>query len=341
MAPTKNDRLSRYSDRSGNSVTVAEVENASGIASKGTSKSNTGGCVNESNQIQSETQCPDCGGTDRAFDGGFEYCTNCGVVISDRDLERSEPPWRDTENRRLGPQQSTQWLNTGTSITRDVTGDADKLIRYNQRLTNSERSIVRGLREIRNLTASIEFPEAMRERAAYLYRKGVKDGLLVGRSIDGLAAASVFTAARERKQPTTIDYLAEYSPATASEIRQHLQVMKSELGVTITPAHPRDFLPLIVSRLDLNPTIERRAAQYLEQATANEVHIGKHPAAVAATVIYAAANDVGHKITQQKVADAGDISTVTISRHHQKIRDVLPLSDIEMVYESDIGTFSQ
>ncbi|WP_435100481.1 hypothetical protein [Halorubrum sp. N11] len=93
---------------------------------------------------------------------------------------------------------------------------------------------------------------------------------------------------------------------------------------SIPPARPQDFLPSIVSELKFGPDVERNASGYLTKATDEELHIGKHPAAVAATAVYAAAIDLDLPVNQQAVAEAADVSTVTISRHYQDIRELSP-----------------
>jgi transcription initiation factor TFIIB len=251
------------------------------------------------------------------------FCAGCGVVLSEGCLERSEPRWREGADRRLGPEKSIQWLDTGSEIGNSGAGSPERFARYDNRLTNSERSVVRGLREVRSVSAGIELPTPMRERAAYLYRRCAGNDLLVGRSIEAFAAAGVFIAARERHYPATIDRVAAHSPVSASTVRHHVHVVKAELDVTVPPAHPRDFLALVASRLDVGPSVERSAAQYLERVTAEEVHIGKHPAAVAATAVYVAANEAGHDLTQAATAHAGNVSKITISRHTQDIHSVV------------------
>lgn len=269
--------------------------------------------------------CPDCTDSRLVTDGGVTYCAACGIVVDDNQLEHSEPVWRDAEHRRLGPQQSNQWLNTGTKISWEPSGNAERLIRYNERLTSSERSLASGLHELRNLAASIELPTHARERASYWYRQAVQERLLKGRSIEAFAAACVFIAARERRYPITLSTLATVSPVTESKIRNHLRVLQATFDVTLPPAHPRDFLPKIVSDLDLSVAVERQAARYLEHAAAEEVHVGKHPAAVAATAIYAATKDLDSEQapTQQTIADAADVSPVTISRHYQDLQALI------------------
>lgn len=215
-------------------------------------------------------------------------------------------------------------MDTGTTIARSVQGDSDRLIRYNERLQSDERSLVSGLREVRDVAAAVELPEPIRERAAYWYRKTVQEGLLKGRSIEGFAAACVFLSARERRHPMTLSRLAPYSPLRESKIRHHVNVLRIEFEPSIPPARPQDFLPRVVSELEFGPDVERRAGAYLVRATDEELHVGKHPAAVAATAVYAAAADLDLPVNQQEVADAADVSTITISRRYQEIQELSP-----------------
>jgi transcription initiation factor TFIIB len=214
-------------------------------------------------------------------------------------------------------------VNTGSTIGYPEATSPQRFARYDARLTNEERSLVEGLREIRSLSATLELPVSTRERAAYWFRRGKEEDLLTGRSKDALCAGCVFLAAREQRQPLTIDFLSEISPATESQIRHHAQVLRMELRVETPPAHPRDFVSLLISRLSLDMSVERTAREYLERITAHEVHVGKHPVAMASAVIYTAARELGVELTQQTVADAAGVGTVTISRHHQQIREVV------------------
>lgn len=307
LAPTTNSRQPQRLASSAAAATTAEP--------KLNSRAKT---------ASSESGCPNCVDAKLVDDDGVTYCDSCSVVVEDTPIEHSEPQWRDYEDRRLGPQQSQQWVNTGTTIALSVRGDEGPLIRYNERLQNNERSLVSGLREIRNVAAAVELPQSIREQAAYRYRKTVQKGLLKGRSIEGFAAACVFLAARERRHPITLSQLALFSPISESKIRNHIGVLRIEFELSIPPARPQDFLPRVVSDLDFGADVERRAAAYLDRVTEEELHVGKHPAAVAATAVYAAATDLERPVCQQTAADAADASAVTISRRYQEIQELLP-----------------
>jgi transcription initiation factor TFIIB len=213
-------------------------------------------------------------------------------------------------------------VNTGTKT---ITGakESARFFRYNDRLDNNERSMVKGLREVRSISAKLELPSSMREQAAHWYRNVVQNELLQGRSIEGFAAACVYVAARERSYPITIDGLAECCPVSAQEIRHQMSILHKEFSVEMKPAKPGDFLASIISELPVERTFEYKVRKLLESVTEDGYHIGKHPAAIAATAIYtlATATDIG--LNQNTVAETAGVSTVTISRHNQEIKQFL------------------
>lgn len=267
-------------------------------------------------------ECPHCDSSNLNTDGRDRYCTDCGTLVSGQALERSEPSWRDISDRRLGPGQSNQWVNTGTKT---ITGanESARFFRYNDRLDNNERSMVKGLREVRSISAKLELPSSMREQAAHWYRNVVRNELLQGRSIEGFAAASVYVAARERSYPITIDGLAECCPISAQEIRHQMSILHKEFSVEIQPAKPGDFLASIISELPVERTFEYKVRKLLESVTEEGYHIGKHPAAIAATAIYTLSTATDIDLNQNTVAETAGVSTVTISRHNQEVKQFL------------------
>lgn len=268
-------------------------------------------------------QCPSCDCETVVSTEVESYCEECGLVLRNGKIERSEPQWRDESERRLGPQQTTQWLNTGTEI--GATSDISfwRVAEFNKRLTDSERSLADGLREVRNLAAGLNLPDSCRNRAAYIYRESLQQDLLKGRSIDGIAAASLYIAIREQHWPVTLADVAASSPIDESEIRHYLGVLQVELGAGLEPPSPQDFLQRVVSNLSASMDVERRAGDILDQVVESELHVGKKPIAVAATAVYAAVVQMDGELSQSDIADVIDVSAVTISRRYQDIKSVL------------------
>lgn len=284
------------------------------------------GQVSSSEQVEHsnhQAACPECSGTDISTEDKVQFCEDCGCILTEKQLERSEPSWLDETDRRLGPRQSTLWINTGSSISSGDSGPVGRLRQYDERLTNAERSLVTGLREVRTLSSALELPQSTRGRAAHLYRQAAQENLLKGRTIDGIAAACVYIAGRERGSPVTIARVSDVSPMDEGKIRHCTGILQSELSLSIPPARPREFLPMISSGLSLPEAVSKRGADILEKCTSEGLHVGKHPAAMAATAIYAAAVQRGVELSQQEAANAADVSSVTISRRYQDIQDIL------------------
>jgi transcription initiation factor TFIIB len=170
------------------------------------------------------------------------------------------------------------------------------------------------------LTAGLELPESVAERAAYWFRTAASKGLLNGRSIEAMSAACVYIAARERELPVTKTAVADRSPISEDRVRGHVGVLQAQLSVSIKPSNPQDFLPKLASELSISVAHERRAKELLEAAVTANIHIGKHPAGVAGAAIYTTATNTDTELTQNKVADAADVSPITICRHHQQLQ---------------------
>jgi transcription initiation factor TFIIB len=271
--------------------------------------------------------CSECGKTAVGVDAdGIEYCQECGVVLDDQPIERTEPSWTPRDERRTGPSTSHLWLQKGTTIGKAKgvsNSEVAKLTHYNNRLAYDEKSLLRGLREVRSLAAALDVPSSTAEQSAYLYRKAANANLLQGRSMDAIAAACVYIAARRNGPPLTFSGVATASPVSESDISTAYRTVLSELDLTMRPPEPQEFLPRIASRMGVPHSVQREAAQILATATEAGVHIGQSPPGVAGAAVYGAAKRADPDITQDDVADVAGVSPVTLSRQWQNLKDTL------------------
>jgi transcription initiation factor TFIIB len=270
--------------------------------------------------------CGDCGVTTVATDGdGTEYCQECGMVLSEVPIEQSQPSWTPREERRTGPSTSHLWLQKGTKIgDSGTTSRKSKILkRYNVRLKYSEKSLSMGLREIRSLAAALDIPSSTAERAAYIYRKTARADLLKGRSMDAIAAACVFIAARRNGPPLTFSWVAEASPVTESDISTAYRTLMGELNLTIQPPEPQEFLPRIASAVGVPHGVQRQARAFLQTAMDEGAHVGQSPPGVAGAALYRAARQHDIDATQESIATKAGVSPVTLSRQWQKLKDII------------------
>jgi len=61
------------------------------------------------------------------------------------------------------------------------------------------------LAELDRMASRLELPKSVREAAAVNYKKAVDKRLIRGRSIEGVAAASLYAACRQCGVPRTLD----------------------------------------------------------------------------------------------------------------------------------------
>ena len=274
-----------------------------------------------STQLGSHRECPDCQGgsaVKQAADG-VVFCGDCGRVLSETPIEQSEPKWTPREERRTGPAESVTHESVGTKIGYGA-NDGGLLSHHNKRLSHPTRSLKIGLREVRSLCTACELSDATVNRAAYLYRKAATAKLPQGRSRDSIAAACVFIAARHYRQPITLDDLAAVSSQSKQRISNDYRTVMQEFELGVQPANPRDFVPKVATAVNVSFAIQRRARELLEELIADNAHVGQSPTGLAAAAVYVAALSGNRAVTQNGVADAAGVGTVTISRQAETIR---------------------
>lgn len=271
-----------------------------------------------SDTASADTTCPECdSATISSSEEGTRYCQECGLVLSQHPLERSEPGWKPREQRRMGPATSVSHESVGTTLWGNSTDRTWVLEHHNNRLEYSTRALKAGLREVRDLCTACELSKPTEEHAAYLYRRASQADLLKGRSRESIAGACVYTAARRYGQPVTIADVAAASPVSEQRISSDYRTLLQELGIGLRPPEPREFLPKIATDVGVPFRVQRRGRELLEEATQAGKHIGQSPSGIAAAAVYAAAEENNEPLTQEAVAEAAGVSTVTISRQYQ------------------------
>ncbi|MGM0592316.1 MAG: transcription initiation factor IIB, partial [Halobacteriota archaeon] len=181
-----------------------------------------------------------------------------------------------------------------------------------------ERNLKQALGEIDRMASALGLPENVRETASVIYRRALDEDLLPGRSIEGVATASLYAAARQAGTPRSLDELTNVSRVDKDEIARTYRYVARELRLEIQPADPVQYVPRFASELGVSDEAERRARQLLENAKEAGIHSGKSPVGLAAASVYAAALLTNEKVTQSDVSEVANISEVTIrNRYHE------------------------
>jgi transcription initiation factor TFIIB len=304
-------------------------------------RTNESEAEDESATTDESLHCPECGGplaTDTEH--GETVCEHCGLVVEEDEIDHG-PEWRafdaseKDQKSRVGAPTTNMMHDKGLSTNigwqnKDAYGNSlssrqrekmQRLRTWNERFRtrdSKERNLKQALGEIDRMASALGLPDSVRETASVIYRRALQDDLLPGRSIEGVATASLYAAARQAGTPRSLDEITAVSRVEKDEIARTYRYVVRELKLEIKPADPEQYVPRFASDLDLSDESERRARQLLQNAKEAGIHSGKSPVGLAAAAVYAASLLTNEKVTQSEVSEVANISEVTIrNRYHE------------------------
>jgi len=286
--------------------------------------------------------CPECGADGITVEKrGETVCEACGVVIEE-DMIDHGPEWRAFDSRekdrksRVGaPSTNTlhdrglstkiDWQDTdakGSSLSPRKRSQMVRLRTWDERFraqSARERNLKQALGEVDRMASALGLPENVRETASVIYRRALYDDLMPGRSIEAMATAALYAAARQANTPRSLDEFEPVSRVRRQEYARAYRYLARELELAIEPADPTTYLPRFASELDLPDEAERRARELLRSATRTGMTSGKSPVGLAAGALYAGSLLVNEKVTQHAIAEVTEVSEVTIRNRYQEL----------------------
>jgi len=291
--------------------------------------------------VQTESsgnQCPECDG--RITTNAVEtICEDCGLVIDEQRIDHG-PEWRAYDNEEcertgapLTAARHDRGLSTEIGRGTDANGNEisgqkrRRLARMRREQTRgrwrskAERNLAHGLGEVRRLTSALELSDSVRDQACQLFRSAQDEDLLRGRSIEAIAAASVYGACRCNGLSRLVDDVSEMARVAESRVTNAYKTLNEELGLPAEPVSPSMFVPRLASDLECPNEIRQRARALAEQAEERGVTTGVHPAGFAAACLYKAGREEGRWLTQSEAADVANASKATVRAHRDTLEE--------------------
>jgi transcription initiation factor TFIIB len=298
------------------------------------------------------TICTSCGSIQAVItdpESGETICSNCGMVISDKtdDIVHQE-------GRAYAIEEVNKKARTGapSSLTRHDRGLATIIGRSDkdasgQKIANSTRFTFERLRtwdyriqvnsstdknlskafsELHLLKDKLGLSDAIVEKTAYIYRKAEEKKLAKGRSIIAMLASALYIACRETETSRTIKDIALASNIKSKDIARNYRLLISELDIMVPIADPLKYTAKIANTAKLSEKTKRYAFNTMNEAIKKEIPAGKHPASLAATVLYVACKKTGEHISQDNLAEAAGITGVTIRSRLKELTRSLELN---------------
>lgn len=290
--------------------------------------------------------CPECSGTVRRGQHSETTCQSCGLVVTDRAIDRGPRPRSGTEpgesSERTGaPLTSTvanrrlsTWMG---SCRRDGKGnliDSRRRTRLRRQRKRQRRAAVDanrdtlapGLKEIDRLRSELDLGKQVGETASVVYRRALEENLLRGWAYESIAAAAVYVAARNAGAVRTMSEVVGWSCRPERAIARAVRHLQRELGLAVDPPEVADYLPAIADDLALSQRVCRLAGSLLDAAIEANLHSGRDPSALAASALYTVTLVIEETpdLCQTEVSDAADVSPLTVRTHFRKLRPLCP-----------------
>ncbi|MFA5077408.1 MAG: transcription initiation factor IIB [Candidatus Micrarchaeia archaeon] len=296
-----------------------------------------------------ENKCPECGGKKliKDYEKGEIICASCGLIISENIVDFG-PEWRafDAEQKekraRGGAPVKFMRPNKGlvTEIdqyNRDIRGvrispkkqaQLYRMRKWHKRVsiaTSMERNLAIALAELDRVASSLGLPENIKESAALLYRKVVKEELIRGRLIESVVSAVIYAICRMHGIPRTLDEIAKASGIEKKEIGRAYRFIKVEMNMDVPLTDPAEYVPKFAAALKLGPPVQEEAVKLIKKSVKKGLISGRGPTGVAAAALYIASAMHGEKRTQKEVADVAGVTEVTIRNRYRELKKELGL----------------
>jgi len=293
--------------------------------------------------------CPECGSGNliHDYDTGETICGDCGLVIREQMMDKG-PEWRaftqeeKASRSRVGVPTSYSVHDKGLStaisqIDRDAFGRKLPLRtrlqmwrlrkwQIRSRVHSSvDRNLAQAMAELDRLSDKVYIPAPTKEKAAVIYRKALDKGLVRGRSIAAIAAASLYAACRRTKTARTLREIAETSLVEKKDVARCYRLLLRELDIQMPIADPLTYVSKIAETTGISGKTQGIAIQILRKAKMSRAAAGKDPMGLAAAALYIACLQNDEKKTQKDIAEAAGVTEVTVRNRYKTLKKQLHL----------------
>jgi transcription initiation factor TFIIB len=295
------------------------------------------------------TACTECGGSDLAYDEGEVICRVCGTVIANASFTM-EPEWRaftqdERNNReRAGSPLSSSMHDKGLATvigkansrsSQSERDTANKLKKWQIRTrvhSSTDRNLIQALSELSRLCETLNIPSSIKEQSAHIYRQSLEKDLVRGRSISAIVAASLYASCRKSDLPRTLTQIADNSSVSKKDIARCFRLISRELSMKMPVPDATSKIIGIASKIGISEITQNVAKMILDEANYLKMTAGKDPMGMAAAALYIACNVTGEYKTQKSIAEAANVTEVTIRNRYKGLVKAMGGGGLEEIY---------
>lgn len=214
----------------------------------------------------------------------------------------------------------------GNSIGTDMRYRMERLKMWDSRSqmhSPSERNFQQAFSILAKIKDRMGLPDPVMEKAAYVYRKAQEKGLIRGRTIGSVLAASIYIASRQMGVLRTLDDVSENSDVKPKDAGRSYRMLVSELALEVPMIDSDKYVAKVANNIGIGEKTKRKALAIMAEARRKGASTGKDPMGLAASVLYLASQATGEAKTQSDIAKAAGVTEVTVRNRSKELRKQL------------------
>jgi len=293
--------------------------------------------------------CPECASKNLIHDAdtGETICGDCGLVLYEQMMDKG-PEWRaftqqgKPSRSRVGMPTAYSIHDKGLSTTiSQIDKDAfGRKLPVSTRLqmwrlrkwqirsrmhSSVDRNLAQAMSTLARISGNVIISPPVKEKAALIYRKTLDKGLVRGRSISGVVAASLYAACRKSRLPRSLSEIAEASGIDEKDVGRCYRLLLQELDFHMPVSEPLTYVSKIAEKNHISGKTQGTAIAILREARERRVASGKDPMGMAAASLYVACLQNDEKVTQKDIAEAAGVTEVTVRNRYKALKTQLRL----------------
>lgn len=181
-----------------------------------------------------------------------------------------------------------------------------------QKNSPAERNLQRAFGMLARAKDRMALSDPAIEKIAYIYRKAQKKGVVRGRTIDSVLAASIYIASRQMGVPRSVDDVSATTGVSPKDIARSYRLLVSRLDLKVPATDPARYVIKLANNLRFSENIKRKALKIIKEVESRNISVGKDPMVIAASVFYVASRNTSERKTQAEIAKAAGVSEATV-----------------------------
>ena len=274
--------------------------------------------------------CPECEGKIISLhDKGEVVCGQCGLVIRERVVDiyhsgkRAFTKQEKEKRERTGSPISILLPDMGLSTVIDKNNiknpDLKRAAKWNSRMTWEKRNMLIATTELKRIGSNLNLPDHIKKSAIRLYKGAFKKKLLRGRSINGMVAACLYFACREKRIPRTLQEILDETSVNSKNVRRCYRTLIRELNLKVPSTDPISLIPRFIADLNLDADIEKTTINILKTFILKFSTSGKDPKGLCAGALYLVCKIRNKRVSQKEIANLVGVTEVTLRSRYKEL----------------------